>query len=206
MMVKRIELTQGEYALVDNKDFAELNRHKWFLVRASNRKYAARKHGYKEGGDGKIISMHREIMGFPEGMDIDHIDGNGLNNQRSNMRVCTRAENVRNRKKMTVNNEKYIGIKRLESDKWRAIIGHTKNGKSTVTHLGMFNTPEAAAIAYDRAARVVFGEFANLNFPNGEPDIPEYQKQPTTRYKRNWWADFIRENKAKLEHLFIEQK
>jgi hypothetical protein len=163
--MKKIPLTQGKFALVDDADFEYLNQWGWIVSRSNNKFYACRRHGIKEGGRGKIITMHRVIMeDSVKGLDTDHIDGNGLNNQRSNLRACTRAENVRNRRKPSVNNELYTGIKKYSGvfkTTWRAIIGHD----GTVEHLGQFPTPEAAARAYDQAAKKYFGEFARLNFP-----------------------------------------
>lgn len=162
--MKKIRLSQGKCALVDDVDFEWLNQWNWNASRAGKKFYAIRRHGIKEGGTGKLITMHRVITGDPKGKDVDHIDGNGLNNQRSNLRVCTRAENVRNRKKPKLNNEKYMGIQTYKGKRktsYRAIIGHNKK----VYHLGMFASPEEAARAYDKKAVEFFGKFAKVNFP-----------------------------------------
>ena len=162
--MKEIQLTQGKVALVDDEDFEWLSQWSWSVSSKGGKLYALRRHGIKEGGKGELITMHRVILGDVKGMDTDHIDGDGLNNQRSNLRICTRAENLRNRKKPRVNNEIYKGIKKYSGvfrTKWRAIIGHS----GIVEHLGMFDTPEEAAHAYDQAAREYFGNYANLNFP-----------------------------------------
>ena len=100
--MREIELTQGKTALVDDEDYEKINQWNWVCnndgSKTSQRFYAIRRNGIKFGGKGELVSMHREIMGFPIGMDIDHIDGNTLNNQKKNLRICTRAENLRNRK------------------------------------------------------------------------------------------------------------
>jgi len=162
--MKQIQLTKGMVALVDDADYDWLNQWNWNVSKAGNKYYACRRHGIKEGGRGEIITMHRVIEGH-EGLDVDHIDGNGLNNQRSNLRSCTRAQNLRNKQKPNINQEPYIGIKKYSGifkTTWRAIIGHD----GTTEHLGQFKTPELAARAYDAAARKYFGEYARLNFPN----------------------------------------
>jgi AP2 domain. len=152
--MKSISLTQGKVALVDDGDFDWLNQWKWSVNRSSSKMYAV------TWGKRNAVSMHRVILGDAcEGMDVDHIDGDGLNNQRSNLRVCTRGDNSRNRKKSNQNNYQYKGVFPI-GRKWRAVI--SVNGKTT--HLGMFDNAEDAARAYDIKAKELYGEFANLNF------------------------------------------
>ena len=164
-MTKEIKLTQGKATLVDDADFEWLNQWNWTTSNVEDKHYAIR-NDYKSKGRNNLVRMHRVIMGDRcKGLDVDHIDGDGLNNQRSNLRACTRAENLRNRRKPKMNKEKYMGIQTYKGKRkttYRAIIGH--NGK--VYHLGMFPTPEDAARKYDEKAREFFGEFARTNFPD----------------------------------------
>lgn len=159
-MSKRIELTKGYIAIVDDEDYDWLIKHSWHVhdSRPSVR-YAM------SWIKGKIIRMHRLILlhygQLEDGLTVDHIDGNGLNNQKANLRTCTQAENTRNRKGPFKNG--YRGIHKSGSKKnpWRAQI--KVNYKPIC--LGNFSTKEDAARAYDAAARKHHGEFASLNFP-----------------------------------------
>lgn len=150
-----IPLTRGRYAIVDAQDFEELNQHKWCLVSRGKSLYAGRRE------KGRSISMHREIMKPPEAMVVDHIDGNGLNNRRSNMRICTKAQNSYNSRPRG-GKSRYVGVTyHKRSRKHVAVLGH--NGKKV--HVGEFDSELEAALARDRVARELQGEFAYLNFP-----------------------------------------
>ena len=109
---------------------------------------------------GKTISMHRLIMGYPQGVDVDHIDGNKNNNRRSNLRICTRSQNLQNQRKHKSSTSRYKGVAfHIRSNKWDCRI--TVFGK--VIHLGSYATETEAALAYNTAAMRYFGEFACLN-------------------------------------------
>lgn len=150
--MKEIKLTQGKVALVDDEDYEYLSQWSWVAIKNRNTFYAQR--GWRP-----IIKMHRFIMNPPNDMQIDHIDHNGLNNQKINLRVCTSAQNKMNRRPS--GESKYLGVTREgKSNKWSATISHNNQ----YIHLGAFKTQEEAAIAYDSAAKIYHGEFANLNF------------------------------------------
>jgi len=120
---------------------------------------------YAVRADGNTkTSMHREIMNAPKGLDVDHIDGNGLNNRKSNLRLCTHAENVHNSRPMRNGSSKYKGVCWHKTyKKWYSSIG--KTGKRF--YLGRFDNEIDAALAYDKKAKELFGEFAYLNFAKG---------------------------------------
>jgi HNH endonuclease len=153
--IRYIPLTRGMYAIVDADDFEELSQHKWTLVRRGNSDYAGRRE------KGKHISMHREIMNTPDDMVVDHINGNGLNNRKSNMRNCTKAQNSYNSRPRG-GHSGYVGVTyHKRSRKFSAVIGY--NGEKI--HVGEFDDEIEAAQARDRKALELQGEFAYLNFP-----------------------------------------
>lgn len=157
-MSKRIELTQGKFAVVDDADFEFLNQWKWHARRNGRNCYAGR--GIRINGMPRIIGMHQVILNLPSGMKSDHINGDGLDNRRSNLRSCTHCENMRNRSKNIRDSSRYKGVFwDKATQKWRARISIN----SRETHLGYFDDEEKAACAYNAAARKHFGEFARLN-------------------------------------------
>src|SRR3990167_2869647 len=118
--MKQIPLTQNKFALVDDADFEELSKYRWYTRKCRNTFYAARHVRTKEG---TIIYMHAFLIGTLEGMHTDHIDGNSLNNQRKNLRMCTTAENGMNRGKQKNNKSGYKGVSRHSGGKrWQAKI------------------------------------------------------------------------------------
>lgn len=156
--MKEIKLTQGQIALVDDDDFEALNQYKWSAKKSGSKFYARRSiivHG-------KQITqyMHCEVM---KGKGIDHIDINGLNNQKSNLRICTQSENMMNVQKKENCTSVYKGVNfHKPNSKWRAAI--KINGKQI--HLGYFTSEADAARTYNKKAIELFCEFANLNNVN----------------------------------------
>lgn len=156
--MRRIQLTRGQLALVDEADFLNLSRHKWFCsVSNGGKMYACR----RELGTRVFIRMHRQIMRAPIGVQVDHKDGDGLNNRRLNLRLCLNGENPRNIGIPKHNASGYLGVSwKADRGKWQASI--KANGKSK--HLGYFLDPVEAATAYDGAAIKLHGDFATVNF------------------------------------------
>lgn len=154
--MKQIALTKGQVAIVDDDDYEYLIQWSWYF----NQGYAVR-NSSTVNGKRHTVCMHREILRNKTilNMEIDHIDGNGINNQKSKLRICEHKENSRNRKtQKTYNTPGYKGVS-FHNNKWRARIG--VNGKEIL--LGQFNNIEDAVSAYDLAAKQYFGEFANTN-------------------------------------------
>lgn len=159
-MTKRIPLTQGKVALVSDHRFEYLSQWKWTAIQARDDKwYAMRVEGHPVQ---RGILMHRAIMGVTDPkVEIDHRDHNGLNNTDENLRACTRAQNFWNKGITKRNSTGFKGVSRFAATgKFRAQIS---TNKKTI-HLGYFDTAEAAAREYDRAAKQLHGEFAYLNF------------------------------------------
>ncbi|MFA7100704.1 MAG: HNH endonuclease [Bacilli bacterium] len=160
--MKRIPLTKGQFALVDDEDFDYLSRWKW---------QAQKKH---YGGFGACrrcacplikqycrIYMHRQILSCPKGLEIDHKDLNPLNNQKSNLRICTGSQNCMNRLPRKNTSSKYKGVSWMKRNKkW---IAYVCINRITI-YLGIYNSESNAAKVYDKAAKKYHGEFARLNF------------------------------------------
>lgn len=156
-MYKEIKLTRGCYTLVDEEDYAYLNKLKWYAIKTKYSFYA--KGNSWVNGKRIQISMHREIMKPSINLVVDHIDGNGLNNVRSNLRICTRMENVRSRH-VILGKSKYHGVC-IRKDRYHAKI---RIGNGINKFIGSFKNEIEAAKAYDECAKKYHGEFAALNF------------------------------------------
>ena len=171
-----IPVTQGQQALVDAEDYARVRRHKWCLSRSGHQLYAQCRYR------GKTIRMHQFIMNPPQGMVVDHIDGNGLNNRRGNLRLCTPEQNIWNQKRRKPQNasSQYMGVHRYrgQPDRWYVKIQCRGQGR----YLGPFDEEIEAARARDRLALQFFGEFARLNFPREDylGGQPTENGEPTT--------------------------
>ena len=167
--MREIQLTRGLVTHVDDADYNWLSQWRW---QAEDRKRKDRVQYYARtnmriNGRMRRVYMRRLILNPSQGLEVDHIDGNALNNQRSNLRLATHAENMRNQAKHGgETSSAYKGVfwhKRCS--RWAASI--LANGKRK--HLGLFDDEIEAAYAYDDAARLHYGEFARVNFPERVP-------------------------------------
>jgi hypothetical protein len=148
-MVKEIPLTRGKVALVDDEDYRYLKHFNWY--------YSGK---YARGGGYAKVMMHRVIVDPPDGYYVDHVNGDKLDNRRSNLRMCTLEQNSFNSKLQKNNTSGYKGVSwDKQKNKWRAKITH--QGKTR--HIGLYDNKHEAAIAYNEEAKELFGEFAWLN-------------------------------------------
>lgn len=160
--MKQISLTQGQVTIVDDEDFEFLSQFKWCSFQHRKTFYAVRNSSVDSAGKSRIILMHREILKAPDGVWVDHIDRNGLNNQRVNIRLANRFQNQRNRGPNNNNKSGYKGVSFSKQNKgW---VAHIHYG-GRVHHLGTFQNREMAARIYGEVAKEHYGDFAYLNFP-----------------------------------------
>lgn len=161
--MKEIKLTQGLKAQVDDEDFERLNQYKWYAHKSRN-VYYARRMSPTINGKRHIINMHHEILGKPPvGLVSDHIDGDGLKNLRSNLRIVTNRQNCQNRKH-TTKTSRYPGVCwGKQNKKWHAQIYINGNFKK----LGYFSSETKAFEAYRKTINCIGEEMVGDN-KNGE--------------------------------------
>lgn len=173
--MKYIKLSRGKRTMVDDDDYAYLTQWAWYANRSVMKTIRTIWYAYRQyrdpnkknaKGQAKQVSvaMHRVIMNAPRDTQVDHINGDGLDNRKQNLRLCTPAQNLWNSRWLATPNKPYKGVHKDHSLKhpgWRATIGY---GNKTI-HLGWFKSAKVAAKAYDNLAKALYGEFACLNFP-----------------------------------------
>lgn len=157
--MKLIPLTQGRAAIVDDTDYFALRVYSWCYKRCGTSQYAAR--GTKNNGIQKTILMHRMILNAPDGIEVDHINGNGLDNRRCNLRLASSSQNHFNqRKQQRQTSSQYKGVYWHQRDKvWMSRI----QAFGSDHYIGSFSSEREAALAYNIAAIKYHGEYANLN-------------------------------------------
>lgn len=155
-----IPLTQGKVALIDDEDYELVSRYKWCTHKRWNTHYAITTNIRKPDGRYTSLYMHRLILGLSDPRTkADHINGDGLDNQRKNIRVATHAQNMANSRIRSVNTSGFKGVTR-NGRGWSAQI----SVDGITRYIATFATPQEAALAYDKKAREVYGEFARLNY------------------------------------------
>lgn len=165
--MKEITLTRGQVAIVDDADYHWLNQYEWQAIRGANGCHYA-KRGMAISREGRLITlpMHRVIMGLDpfHKKQVDHINHNGLDNRRNNLRLCTQTQNTQHQRiNPNRGSSKYRGVcLNGSAKKWMAYI----QCKKISYYLGCFEKEQDAARAYDKKAYELFGEFAKFNFIN----------------------------------------
>ena len=151
--MKKIEIQgkyKGNFVLIDSRDYEYYNQWKWSLGQW----------GVKRSNNNRNIYLARLIMNCPSNFVVDHINGNSLDNRRSNLRICTSRENSFNSSIAKNNVSGFKGVSKHKlTGKWESRIGVNRKK----LHLGLFNNKRTAAMAYNIAAKKYFGEFAKLN-------------------------------------------
>ena len=184
--MKRIQLSQGKYALVDDADFEVVSKYRWHAYKHRNTWYAKRNVREHEGINRKTEFMHKLITGYAQ---TDHENGDGLDNRRANLRDATDQQNRMNMRKSTKpKSSVFKGVHWLRSTgRWHAEI--KLNGRKH--HLGFFDDEVVAAAAYNQAASELFGEFALLNPVTEGVEVPVSKHLGTTPEKVKAREDWV---------------
>lgn len=157
---KLIPLTKGKYALVDEEDYEAVNQYNWYtqFTKVKDIFYAHKRHRESKTG---FIPMHRFLLGISDSeIFVDHINHNGLDNRRANLRACSNQQNCQNRRPIDGTTSIYSGVS-FDKARGRWVATINKNKKTVL--IGTFGSEQEAAQCRDRFAKKHYGEFANLN-------------------------------------------
>lgn len=159
--MKKIKLSKGKETVVDDEDYDSLNEYSWFSNESGANPYAYRTPWIKGQNKSGSVPMHHQILGcIGEGREVDHINGNSLDNRKSNLRYVTRSQNNWNQKGQEGCSSKYKGVAwNKRRGYWEAYI-QIENQKC---HLGVYQSEKMAALAYDLSALCLRGEYARVN-------------------------------------------
>ena len=163
-----IPLAGGEVALIDAEDLEKVSPYRWHVKHSGTKPWHPLYAETVLWPSNKHLKMHRVITDAPRALTVDHINGNGLDNRKANLRLCTHQQNLMNAKPRR-HSSRYKGVHKTREGAWVSQIRH--NGKRM--YVGRFCREEEAARAYNAAARRLFGEFAWLNdVPADHPMTP----------------------------------
>lgn len=163
--MKTIPLSRGLEAIIDDEDFERVGQYKWSALMPANPGKSGKTpyaHRYRKiNGEWEHISLHRFIMNAIKGVQVDHVDGNGLDNRKSNLRLCTHVQNSMNRKGWSKHGLKGVSLVKgcTPPREWMASI----RVNTKLVYIGLYASKIDAAIAYNIAALKYFGEFSRLN-------------------------------------------
>lgn len=173
--MKQIEATKGYVILCDEEDYESLSQFSWYAHNGSRGRRPARRASKDANGVRKVNLFHHAVVGKPpKGKVVDHINGDPWDNRRSNLRICTYGQNVRNQRRKPKHGGLMKGVFQSRS-KYAATISY----QYKAVRISGFETPREAALAYDALALFLHGEFACLNYPNAGtlPLSPEQVRQ-----------------------------
>lgn len=153
----KIPLTRGLFAIIDKDDLPLVSGLNWYAYNGRRTMYAV----HDDKPTRTITRMHRLVARAQDGQHVDHIDRNGLNNRKSNLRIAPVAHNIANSDLRSNNTSGYKGVVLTDSGRWAAYAYHQRKTE----YLGVFDSPEDAARAHDARAMELRGEFAWTNFP-----------------------------------------
>lgn len=157
--IRKIPLRPGVVAIVDEEDFERINAHKWCLLFSEGKGYATRK-SPAVNGNRKTIRMHREVLKAPDGVIVDHINGDGLDNRKTNLRLCDLSQNGANRRHHRKALSGYKGVSwNKAAETWHVMVRY----KGQLIPLGTYGDLKEAIAVYNRAVTDLHGEFAALN-------------------------------------------
>jgi len=154
--MKKIPLGDGKYSLVDKEDFKKFSKFRWHIKKGRNKFYA--QHCTRMGGAEYNVKLHRAILDLNYGDNkmVDHINGNGLDNRKINLRICGYPQNASNSRRYSNNSSGYKGVHWHKlKEKWQATIRYFGNK----IHVGYFSTALKAKRAYNKKSKELFGEF-----------------------------------------------
>ena len=159
--IELVNLTKGRFAIIDIEDSERVNQYKWSVNDKQKNHYAiATKVINKERHTKR---MHRVVMGVTDpNVIVDHINHNGLDNRKSNLRICTFSQNMKNTTPRVGGNSKYLGVSFKKQRTFKMYVAQIQCDKKKY-HIGYYETEKEAALAYNKRALELFGEFANLN-------------------------------------------
>ena len=162
VMSVKIPLNKGKFTIVDDEDWGEISKYKWSVEKGPYTCYAVR--AIYSNGKWTTMRLHRQLLNAKAGEEVDHIDHNGLNNTRNNLRACTRSQNHGNQRLRKNCSSQFKGVCwHKVARKWVAYIMLNSNQM----HLGLYVDEIVAAKVYDKAAIKYFGEFAHTHFIKG---------------------------------------
>jgi hypothetical protein len=162
-MSKLIPVGRSKNAIVDDEDYDVLSKYKWAHYKKKNSEGYAKRHIYANGKRTTML-MHRELILAKNGDIVDHVDMNGLNNTKANLRICNNGQNAHNSKIYSTNTSGYKGVtyNRDRKGERKYIVAYISYNDSLL-YLGRYKTEQLAAVAYDEKAVELFGEFARTN-------------------------------------------